>query len=82
MRNREVRTEALRRPEPQRESNQRKKAGARYGRQGRGYDFEVIFQGLHFEKNILRVILGVKIRSLKKENFWAMTFKPGRISHN
>ena len=45
MRNREVRTEALRRPEPQRESNQRKKAGARYGRQERGNDFGVIFMG-------------------------------------
>ena len=40
------------------EPNQRKKAGARYGRQERGNDFGVLFQG-HLKKIIGR-ILGVR----------------------
>ena len=44
MRSREVRREALKRREPQKESNQWKKTEARYGRRERGNYFGVIFK--------------------------------------
>ena len=51
--------------EPQRESNQRRMAGARFGRQERGNDFEVIFQSSLIQKNfkghILEVLWGITI---------------------
>ena len=54
-----MRIEALRRRESQRESNQQKKEGARYGTQERGNNFEVIFQGLLFQKNLKDVFWGL-----------------------
>ena len=52
--------EALRRREPYRGFNQRKKAGTCYGRRECGNNFGVIFQGLLFH-------LGEKNRILKKK---------------
>ena len=45
--------EVLRRREQHRESNQQKKAGARYGEREPGNDLVVIFQGLHFSKEVI-----------------------------
>ena len=52
-----MRREALRRWEPQKESNQQEKEGACYGRRERRLNFGVIFQGL-FQKRMQRTYFG------------------------